>query len=85
MCNVRTCKGIKEVKNLGWLLRHAAQVDGLEISKNAEGSGCLLIAIAGSVDKEKRFVFTCHFASHAVCLQWIRRPSLAHAEVTHLN
>lgn len=63
---------IKEVKNLGWLLRNYPKVLCLEVltddnSVNDDNSvGCALRALGNN------FIYSCHFNDKKVCINWIK-------------
>lgn len=67
------------VKNLGWLLRHAAnESTDIHIEKLPEGKARL------QVDLTLGRTFHCCFADHSVLLAFIKRPSLRHCTVHHV-
>lgn len=70
---------VQTVKNLGWLLRHAAEVEAIWITPlpgPLAGGAKLTAFLSGG----KRY--ETNFASLEVCEEWVKRPSLRHAEVT---
>ena len=73
---------IKQVKNLGWLLRNSHKVASLELlaDKPREGyssEGCLLIAqICERGVPTQEYRAEC--ASFRVMHKWVRRPCLSH-------
>lgn len=62
----RTLK-TKQVKNLGWLLKHANQIDHLSFIRDI-GSQGVLKAYA------PEFLFEADFASFIVLWKWLNRP-----------
>lgn len=68
----------KEVKNLGWLLRHAGEVERITLSDRTDGArcGCVLTAELGDGT-----LYTSPFNSLQICLEWVKRRSLRHAEI----
>jgi hypothetical protein len=70
----------REVKNLGWLLRHSAEVEWLEIQEGAQGDGCYLVAHMGTGPSSERRYET-PFGSYRVCWNWLQRRRLAHASI----
>jgi hypothetical protein len=73
----RTDGTCTEVKNLGWLLRHARECEVITITRysgesmHQAGSECEL-CVKLRTDR----YFTCRFASFDVCRQWVNRPVL---------
>lgn len=72
MANVyRNNKWIK-VKNLGWLLRHASEVEKIFVYQATEPKwACFMV-----VDLKDNVRYQTHWADATVCKQWLHRPSL---------
>lgn len=72
------------VKNLGWLLRHAADVERIEFTTDAP-HGTFWTAenyiLTATLRDGTRYVTP--FASAEVFRQWVQRPSLAHVDVAY--
>lgn len=69
----------KEVKNLGWLIRHAAQVTHITLSDRTDGArcGCAFVAdLAGGT------TYTTAFNSTNVARAWVTRRCLRHVVIT---
>jgi hypothetical protein len=63
----------KRVKDLGWLLRHAADVERITVILQQSGQwDCHLYAYL----KDGRS-YSCGWASRRVCRDWLRRPRFA--------
>ncbi len=70
----------RSVKNLGWLLHHASEVESLHLSPRVDGGGWLDATLT---DGTRYFA---EFASWSVLIIWVRRRSLCHATVSlHCN
>lgn len=68
----------KRVKNLGWLLRHARSVRNITLIKlpqTEDGDEGLMIA---TLDDDR--VYTTGWASWELMTEFIKRPSLRHAD-----
>jgi hypothetical protein len=67
-----------EVKNLGWLLRHASQVKTITLVERDDGArcGCILHALLSGGVK-----YRCAFNSTDICLRWVTRRSLKGARL----
>lgn len=62
-------KGLSPVKNLGWLIRHAADVVSITVEESTypeQGEVFLIVELSGPVER-----FTTWFASRTVCRQWL--------------
>jgi hypothetical protein len=72
--------GPRTVTNLGWLLRHAAQVTAIRLQPTSDG-GCNIAADVpmanGTLD-----VYRTHFNMERIAHEWLTRPSLSHASIT---
>lgn len=60
----------KEVKNLGWLLRHASEVESFDVLRGSGGNDALLVATL--LDHR---VYATPYASFAVLANFLNRPS----------
>lgn len=71
----------KVVKNLGWLLRHAAEVREITFyrSELADTDFPRPYVLTAALEDGRLFVTT--WASAEVFRQWVKRPSLAHVSV----
>lgn len=68
----------KQVKNLGWLLKHAREVETIAIIRMDKGRAEL---IARARKGKAWQTYVCDFASVDVCRKWVKRPCLSHATV----
>ena len=66
---------IRKVKNLGWLLRHAGEVERLTVFKGGVNpDGAVLVADLKLDSQGKREVFySASFASYTVCRDWLAK------------
>jgi hypothetical protein len=73
MAQVISHKGIKDVKNLGWLVRHAREVASISIFRENTWEAELVACLGTG---EQRTFFIIKFASYSVACDWVHRPSL---------
>ncbi len=67
---LRYGKAPKQVKNLGWLMRHAAEIIELGFTRfNEHGPYQLSAKLKGST------TYLSEYASYGVFLDWVNRPS----------
>jgi len=69
---VTSKKGVKEVKNLGWLIRHWAEIDHLEFIYSPNGKTMVDGVLIGHM-KDGR-TYRTDYASLIVFWTWVRRP-----------
>ena len=71
------------VKNLGWLLRHAAEAEEIHIEHRDYGRASMTVYGTSQADNasnaQAAWVYTCMWESAKLCCVWIKRPSLRHA------
>lgn len=73
----------KEVKNLGWLIRHASQVTHITLSDRDDGAKCGCKFIARLEDGT---IYQTSFNSYDVCKNWIAaRRNLKNVLVTDIT
>jgi len=63
----------REVKNLGWLLKHADKVHTAHVVKYNDG---VTSSAAMLVVELRDHVYATSFGSFDLCLQWLDRPSM---------
>lgn len=72
-----------EVKNLGWLLRHASESTSLIIKRDSYKpgqDGALepnLLLVSGDTE-DAHWIYYTNFASWTVLTEWVNRPRFAH-------
>lgn len=75
---------VRAVKNLGWLLRHAAEI--VVIDYHVE-MGTVRFAATGyhaGSNPRLEYTFICDWSSAEVCKRWLaRHPSLAHVTIVN--
>jgi len=69
---------MNKVKNLGWLLRHANEVQCITLANDLEDIKCSCAFIAKLLDGSK---CTIAFSSTAIARKWIKRPLLSHVDI----
>lgn len=70
------------VKNLGWLTAHAAEVKQVTVMGREDGKARL--SADGTTETGHEFTFMADFESFRVAERWVRRPSLAGANIAIL-
>lgn len=65
----------RQVRNLGWLLRHAGEVKSILCDPLPDGGMLVAVLNDGTI-------YRCGFRSWRVLCEWIKRPSLSHAKKT---
>jgi hypothetical protein len=68
---------VTHTRNLGWLLRNAAHVTVLSLSRHTEGAR---LAADGQRNGQL-FTFVCDFADYGIAQRWLARPCLRHAYI----
>lgn len=68
----------RQIKNLGWIIRHAHEVEslGFGYAPAAYGDGVFVAQLTGGG------CYTCHFASLTVFFRWLDRPSFSGLPLT---
>jgi hypothetical protein len=69
----RSTGEVHEVKNLGWLLRHASDVEFISIVRRADSSRWDCDLHVHLTDNRE---YRTPFASFEICKRWIDRPCL---------
>ena len=69
-----TRNGIKfDVKNLGWLLRHASEATEIDIDGH--------FLIVQGVDAHRQWMYETRFNDEAILHRWIQRRAFRHCEL----
>jgi hypothetical protein len=72
----------KPVKNLGWLIRHASEVESIFLSDRNDGAKCGCVFSARLTDGR---VYVTSFNDYGICKDWIsRRRNLKGVIVTDI-
>lgn len=80
--NKQTGKVIREVKNLGWLLRHASEVEAITLEYDRDIYGAQTVVMTADLADGIRQYHTA-WASEIVLRDWLRAHRIFHDAALH--